>query len=315
MQKLVIIAIFFVLCFGLRAQQLPGVSENIPFLVTFSKDADHSWGDDDFCQIAFMVVPKTCTQPFYLRIFDPDNGGRHDEKRGSFNSSTRFTIYGAGCFSDKDEENKDPVGDYKRGNLLFTKTFAQDTACDNKWYTFGPINPAEGDLKPDLGGYVFKLVVEGMQGDDGNLYRCFLSTHADKNLKVEGGNVFVYEYSFRLNADKSTSHIYPYVDVNTVAVKQYNFDFDNDANIMITSMSNPAIMATVSNDNEWKQSLHQMTDKDKNSSLDVQITKTGEAHNNNVVFVFTNQYGKYMPFYAVPLGAIPRKNIKVKPKK
>ncbi|HYG51959.1 MAG TPA: hypothetical protein VD905_13700, partial [Flavobacteriales bacterium] len=57
-------------------QQLPGLEENIPFMVTFSKNADKSWGDDDFCQIAFMVIPKTQKSAVYLRIFDPDVGGK-----------------------------------------------------------------------------------------------------------------------------------------------------------------------------------------------------------------------------------------------
>ena len=30
------------------AQPVPSKEENIPFLVTFGKEADKSWGDDDF---------------------------------------------------------------------------------------------------------------------------------------------------------------------------------------------------------------------------------------------------------------------------
>src|SRR5688572_28425188 len=105
--------IFLMLCYvtsRLSAQQLPALAENIPFMVTFSKSADKGWGDDDNCQIAFMVIPKTQTSSVYLRVFDPEVGGKHDEKQGDFNSTTKFTLYGAGCFSDKDNENKDPVG-------------------------------------------------------------------------------------------------------------------------------------------------------------------------------------------------------------
>jgi hypothetical protein len=314
MKKIIIILILKVVFFEIKAQQLPGLEENIPFMVTFSKEAEKSWGDDDFCQIAFMVIPKSQKSAVYLRVFDADVAGKHDENRGGFNSSTKFSIYGTGCYSANEQENKDPVGGYKKGNILFSKIFSSDTACDNKWYTFGPINPAEGELKPELGGYVFKIIIEGGNGDDGNLYRFFLSTEENKNNKVEGGNIFVYEYSFRLNADKSMTHLYPYVDINTIAIKQYNFDVDNDAYVKMISMSNPGVKVDVSGDGNWKESSFEVTDKDKNTSLDVQIVKTGNAHNNNVVFSFTNQYGKHMPFYAIPIGAIPKKNIVVKPK-
>ncbi len=300
--------------FSAKLQSLPGMEENIPFLVTFSKEAEKSWGDDDFCQIVFIVIPKSQTSSVYMRIFDPEVGGKCDENRGGFNSSTKYSLYGADCYSKISGENKDPIGNYKKGNVLFSRSFSSDTAYDNKWYSFGPVNPAEGELIPELGGYVFKLIIEGSTGDDGNLYKIFLSNKSTLNSKVEGGNVFVYEYSFRLNADRSTTHLYPYVDANTIAIKQYNFDFDDDADIKIISMSNPAFSVTASKDNEWKESSFTVTEKDKNTSLDVQIVKTGNARNNNVVFSFTNQYGKSMPFYAIPIGAIPKKSIVVKPK-
>lgn len=314
MKKKLVLGLFLIGMNSSRAQQLPGLEENIPFMVTFSKEAEKSWGDDDFNQIAFMVVPKTQKSAVYLRVFDADVAGKHDENRGGFNSTTKFSIYGTGCYSSNEQENKDPVGGYKKGNILFSKAFGADTACDNKWYTFGPINPAEGELKPELGGYVFKIITEGAKGDDGNLYRFFLSTHEDRNNKVEGGNIFVYEYAFRLNADKSMTHLYPYVDVNTIAIKEYNFDVDNDAYVKMISMSNPGTKVEVSGDGDWKESSFEVTEKDKNTSLDVQIVKTGNARNNNVVFSFTNQRGEHMPFYAIPIGAIPKKSIVVKPK-
>jgi hypothetical protein len=297
------------------AQQIPSPDENFPYMVTFGNKAEKSWGDDDFCQILFFVVPKSQTGSIYLRVFDADCGGEIDENRGGFNSKTKFSIHGAGCFSEKDEENKGPNGNFKQGNILFSKVIGQDAAYDNKWYSFGPINPVEGDLKPGLGGYIFKVIIQGIEGDDGNLYKFFMSTKEDNNVKVEGGNVFTYEYSVRLNTTKSVSHLYAYVDVNTVAVKQHNFDLDNDAYIKIISMSNPGTKMVSSGDGEWKESSFPISEKDKNSSLDIQIIKTGESRNNNIVFSVTNQYGKFLPFYAIPLGSVPKKSIKVVPKK
>lgn len=300
--------------FNTYAQQVPSPDENFPNMVTFGNKAEKSWGDDDFCQILFFVVPKTQTGSIYLRVFDADCGGQIDEGRGGFNTKTKFTIHGAGCYSAKDEENKGPIGKYKQGNILHSKTIGVDTAYDNKWYSFGPINPVEGELKTELGGYVFKVIVEGVEGDDGNLYKFFLSNKADKNQKVEGGNAFTYEYSVRLNVTKSVSHLYPYVDVNTIAVKQHNFDLDDDAYVKIISMSNPGTKMVSSGDGEWKESSFPITDKDKNTSLDIQIVKTGASRNNNIVFAVTNQYGKYLPFYSIPLGSVPKKSIKVVPK-
>lgn len=296
------------------AQQVPSPDENFPYLVTFGNKADKTYGDDDFCQILFFVVPKKQSGSVYIRVFDADCGGKIDEIRSSYNTKTRFTIHGSGCYSTVDQENKGPVGGYKKGNILFSKTVGADTVYDSKWYSFGPINPVEGDLKPELGGYVFKVIIEGTEGDDGNLYKFFMSSKKDENQKIEGGNAFTYEYSVRLSEKKSVSHLYPYVDVNTIAVKQHNFDLDNDAYVKIISMSNPGTKVPSSGDGDWKESSFPITDKDKNTSLDIQIIKTGDKRNNNVVFSVTNQYGKNLPFYSIPLGVVPKKNIKVVPR-
>lgn len=297
------------------AQSIPAINENIPFLVTFGKDAKIAWGDDDFNQILFFSIPKEQKTPFYIRIFDPNVGGKHDENRQGFNTKTKFSLYGAGCFSNKDEENKDPIGNYKKGNLISSKEFGSEPVFDDKWYSIGPINPLEGELIPDLGGYIFKLVVDGTSGDDGNLYRLFMSVSNTENKAVEGGNAFLYEYSFRLNSTKQISHLYPYIDDRTISITQENFDFDNDAYIKIISMSHPGLKVKTSNDAEWVSSDHEMKEIDKKTCLDVQIVKTGNQDNNNAVFSIKNNFGKYMQFHSIPIGIIPKKKIGIRPSK
>ena len=71
-----------------------------------------------------------------------------------------------------------PTGNYKSGNLLGSKSFGDQPAYDQKWYTFGPFNPSEGEYVAMFDGYVFKVICDGIEGDDGNLYRYFLSTNA-----------------------------------------------------------------------------------------------------------------------------------------
>jgi len=305
--------ILFIISTQSIAQSIPAKNENIPFLVTFGNKADLKWGDDDFNQIVFFSIPKEQKTPFFIRIFDPNVGGKHDENRQGFNTKTKFSLYGSGCFSDIDEENKDPKGNYKKGNLISSKEFGNEPVFDDKWYTIGPINPLEGELLPDLGGYIFKLVVDGVSGDDGNLYRLFMSVKNNENRAVEGGNAFMYEYSFRLNSQKQMAHLYPYVDQYTTSVEQFNFDFDGDAYIKLIAMSIPGIKVNTSKDGVWAKSLHTMMEKDKKTSLDIQIVKTGSKSNNNAVFYINNQRGEYMQFHSIPLGAIPKKKIGIKP--
>lgn len=314
MKILATIALLSIAFIEVYAQAIPSKNENIPFLVTFGKESEKSWGDDDNNQIVFFSIPEEQKTSFFIRIFDPNVGGKHDEVKTGFNTKTKFSLYGAGCFSDKDEENKDPEGNYKRGNLIHSKTFGSETTYDDKWYTFGPINPLEGELIPELGGYIFKLNVDGLSGDDGNLYRLFMSVKNKENVRVEGGNAFMYEYSFRINAGRQTSHLYPYVDQYTTAVTQHNFDFDGDAYIKLVAMSHPGTRVTTSADGVWGQSDHIMKERDKKTCLDIQIIKTGSKSNNNAVFSIKNQRGENMQFHSIPIGAIPKKTVGIRRK-
>ncbi len=292
------------------SQPVPASDENIPFLVTFGKDADTKWGDDDFCQVFFFKINKDFKDPIYLRVFDPDCSGAHDEVNGSFNTYTRFSVYGGnGCISHPDATGTDPVGNFKSGNMLATKTFNNKSDYDDKWYTFGPFNPSEGEYSAKYGGYIFKMIAEGIKGDDGNLYRYFLSTDANQNKEVEGGNAFTFEYTFRLHSQPyQTSHIYPYIDQDVISVQQRNFDWDNDGFIKICSVSTLGEEVALSGDNIWSSSEYKINDKERGKSLDIQFTRssTQVVNNNNVVFSIRNQYGELLPFYVVPIGGVPK---------
>lgn len=298
------------------AQPVPAVEENIPFLVTFGKDGSRTWGDDDFCQIFFFSVPADYKKPFYLRVFDPDCGGQHDEMKGSFNTITKFSVYGGdGCITNDDARQTDPVGNFRSGNLLASKAFQADPKYDNAWYTFGPFNPTEGEFVPKYGGHVFKLIAEGIKGDDGNLYRYFMSTEPERNVEIEGGNAFTFEYSFRLHPEPwQTSHLYPYVDDKVISLKQSNFDWDNDGYIKIYSVATLAHNLAISGENNWVQSEYKVKESERGTSLDIQFTKNDKllVNNNNVVFYISNQYGEFLPFWTVPIGGVPVYKGKVK---
>lgn len=297
------------------AQQVPAVEENIPFLVTFGKNGDKSWGDDDFSQTYFFVIPKFQVKPVYIRVFDAETSGENDEKKGDYNTKTKFSLYGGKtCFTSKDVRYNDPIGNYKSGNLLATKTFISSEIYDGEWYTFGPFNPTEGELVNDYGGYIFKIIAEGISGDDGNLYKYFLSSSPTENKAIEGGNAFTFEFTFRLSDNQNDiAHLYPYVEENVYSVKMSNFDFDYDGNVNIVSMAKKGELSKASGNNTWVVTEHRIVEKEKKTTLDVQFIKNKKVHikNNNVTLYVTNQDGNLLPIYTVPIGGIPQRNSKI----
>ena len=291
------------------AQQVPTIEENIPYLVTFGKNGVKSWGDDDFSQTFFFVVPRYQKLPVYIRIFDPETSGTNDEKKGEYNTKTQFSVYGGKtCFTAKDAQGIEPKGNYKSGNLLYTKTFGSDPIFDQEWYTFGPFNPTEGEYVDAYNGYIFKVIAEGISGDDGNLYRYFLSSSPTENKPIEGGNSFTFEYTFRFDDNMSNlAHLYPYVEENVISVNIFNFDFDDGADINIVSVVKKGEFSKASGDNVWVTTEHKIVPAEKKTVLDVQFIKNKKlaVKNNNVSLYVTNQTGDAVPIYTVPIGGPP----------
>lgn len=288
----------------IKAQPVPAAEENIPFLVTFGNKAKSSYGDNDFRQIFYFSIPKEYRKPFYIRVFDPNVGGEHDEIIGDANTKTKFSVYGGtGCILNKDDKTA------PQGNLLSSKTFDSKSTYDGKWYSFGPFNPSQGEDAQRYYGNVFKIIARGTEGNDGNLYKYFLSTSPVKNTPIDGGNAFTFFYTFRLHADANqVSHIYPYVDDKVISIKQTNFDWDNDGAIKLYSVATMAKPLSVSADNKYASSLYYVKKSEKGTSLDIQFQKrkSNTLDNNNVVFYIRNNYGEAMPFYTVPIGGIPK---------
>jgi hypothetical protein len=189
------------------------------------------------------------------------------------------------------------------------KTFGENPQYDNNWYTFGPFNPTEGEYVSKFDAHIIKVVADGVLGDDGNLYRYFLSVKSNENKQVEGGNAFAYEYSFRLyNNSNEVSHIYPYVDDRTISVKLSNFDWDNDGYIRTVSVARKGQLSKVSNEDVWVEDEFKIFEDEKNTSLDIQFIKSKNplVRNNNVVVNVRNQYGELLPFYVIPIGGVPK---------
>lgn len=307
-----IILCFFLLYFfsprDYFSQPVPSDEEKIKFLVTFGKQAPPDFGDDDFTQILFFVVPEKCSNPLYIRVFDPDVGGTHDEKSVSFNSRTKFSIYGGtGTHIAEQIRKTGAEGDVHSGILLASKIFDKSVTYDSQWYTFGPFNPTEGELQPEYGGYVFKFIVEGLEGDDGNLYNLFLSSRKDNNAPIEGGNCFYYECSFRLlEKINQVAHIYPFIGTNVINVNIHVFDYDNDGTIRTVSVAKNGLSFFSDKNGEWSEIHLDVESREQNTSLDIQFVKTKPVKFNNVVVYITNQEKARIPFFTVPIGGVPK---------
>jgi hypothetical protein len=295
------------LCFdSFFGQMIPGHEENIPFLVTFGGNHKTEDGDDDHKQAFFILIPESFHSNFYIRIFDPETGGQNDEKIGVFDSKTEFSMFaGAGVHSSVKGQNANSKSEVATGHLLEKISFGSDLTYDNKWYSFGPFNPAEGEYSKEQKAYLFKILAVGLVGNDGNAYNYFISKEPLKNSAIAGANAFTYEYAVRLHESKTEiSHLYPFVDESVIALKQHNFDLDNVCDLSVYSIKKIAEKGKCSGNNIWSESTHKIVKEERQSCMDFQFinNKNGYTKNNNIVLYITNQYGEFLPFMSAPIG-------------
>ena len=306
----ILLSVFTVVGFS---QQVPSEAENIDFICTFGDQTEATWGDDDHVQVFFFLVPKNNPRPFFLRIFDPEIGGLNDQvvSEPVTGKSTFSVIGGKGCYSEPDAREYNLKGNYRSGSLLKSITFEQQTKFDNDWFAMGPFNPSDGEYVKEFDSYVFKIISEVKGGDDGNLYKYFFSTEKVRNISVEGANVFTYKYTFRLKPAKyDVAHLYPLIDENTVSIRQYNFDFDYEGSIKAYSVSKNGLPMKMSGDGDLATSEHPITFDEKGKSINIQIVKS-KNRLNDMTFYILNQYDKAIPFFAIPIGGVPKYKFKV----
>lgn len=309
MIKQLYITILLIISTLAHSQPVPNVEENIPYLMTFGNRAETSWGDDDFSQAFFFLIPEEYDQPFFIRVFDPDTGGEVDELAGEWDTRSVYEVFGGeNVWTEVDARETSPTGNYKSGTMLATRAFTQNPRYDNGWYTFGPFNPAQGEYVEMYKGHIFKIISEGVSGDDGNMYRYYLSTNADENRPIEGANAFAYEYSFRMHNDyEEVAHIYPYVEEGTISVRISNFDWDFDGNILVISVARQGRDVRTSGEDHWTDDELRVQDEEIGTSFDFRFVKADPLiKNNNVVVNVRNQRGETMPFYTIPIGGVPK---------
>lgn len=309
MRSTINILILLIICSIGYAQPVPNDVENIYSLMTFGRSAGTDWGDDDFSQTFFFQIPEDYDQPFFIRIFDPDTGGEIDEIDGVFDTRCVFEVFGGeGNWSDPAAKETSPVGNYKSGTLLATRAFTENPRYDNNWFSFGPFNPVQGEYVEEFKSYIFKVICEGVSGDDGNMYSYFLSTSGTENREIENANAFAYEYSFRMhNVADEVAHIYPYVEEGTTSVQIRNFDWDNDGSIVVISVARQGLELKISGEDVWEEDDLRIQEEEIKTSMDFRFKKANPpVQNNNVVVNVRNQFGDALRFYSIPLGGVPK---------
>ena len=257
-------------------------------LVTFGPEASPGKGDDDFTEEIYLRIPPGAPSPLYVRIFDPDIGGAEDEPNGLWNTRTRFAVYGgegAGRRSTPDAGT--------RGSLLAEAMFGEDAAADGRWTTLAEIDPHQGD--PIAGGYLFRLRVEGIAGDDGNLYDLALSADPNAVRPVAGVEVLNERPTISIPpAPGRVAEARFQVPAGTRALSVHGFDLDRARAAMEMPFVDPKPLSS-SGDGRWSRDRVQMPAGATPGAAAV-VIRGGRALLNDVVLEVRDQDDRPLAF-------------------
>ncbi len=233
----------------------------MPLSVIYGPAASTAEGDDDYRELIFLSVPADLEDRLYLRIFDPDTGGDHDlAYGGSEDTETRYALIGgAGALSAVAGSAAPSAEDLASGEPIREASVAASAALDGKWQTIASFLPDQGELVGER--RVFRLLVEGLAGNDANLYAATLSLRDRRNLAPDGLEVFAFSPTVRMPDDDSITELRFVVPQGADRLVLHNFDVANGEVTLTTALRSVPLAA--SGQNEWRESEVEMLEREQ----------------------------------------------------
>lgn len=253
-------------------------------MVTYGFDSMKIEGDSDFKQVIFIQIPQTISETIYLRIFDADCGGRLDSAFSEFDTKTRFQLFGGvGAYSADTIKNPLPdEDDILAGTLIASEVFGENNFRDNKWYNFAEFSPEAGE---EIGeDRVFKLVVEGLAGNDGNVFDIAVSYSNNRNRPPEGLKIFSYALTVRLPSVGIFAEMPFFVPADMDEISVHNFDLAGAA-IAIETAYRSNLRISSSGQGKWAESKVEFEKNERNRLCAVTFEGGGEIPNDATFYL------------------------------
>ena len=265
MKKNIVLGIVLILILFSR----PSQARDQAFFITYGQGASTIEGDDDFKQNFFIKLPAEQEGKVFVRIFDADCGGQFDQGfTGKWDTITRFRLFGKVLTCSQSE-----------GVLLTDQKFGEDQFRNNQWHILAEIDPARQEG-------CFRLVVEGVEGDDGNAFLVAISSDPHRNRKIKGVEVFSYAPTIRLPRQDVFAELRFFAPQGEKEYLVHNFDLSN-AVIGIDTAFRSNLPVITSGQNKWNASKVVLQDFETNRLCAIRF-KGGKEMPNDGSFYITN---------------------------
>ncbi|PON16275.1 hypothetical protein C2W62_19355 [Candidatus Entotheonella serta] len=263
-----------------------------PALIIYGRDASIREGDDDHLQVIYFSVPAALSEPLYLRVFDPDSVAQNDLMYGESDTVTRFSLYGGlGSVAHSPTQRLSPHADaLTAGQQLLQEQFGTELRFNEQWHTLGSFSPEDSELIE--GERMFKLVIEGRKGDDGNLYDVAISSEERNNLEPDGLRIFTYVPTARVAKPESMLEMQFHIPSEARSLQIHNFDAAHGHVGLETAFR--SLRTAASAQGVWHMDEVMLQDRERGKLAAVTFSR-GQEFPNDVGFYITDQDGRLLP--------------------
>ncbi len=278
----------FIICFSLLFSHFSLASENT-CMVAYGKNSGTIEGDYDFLQVIFIKIPGDMRDPLYVRIFDADCGGKLDERyTAKWDTRTRFRLLGGkGAYSVSGLKKPTPdIKDLFSGDLIADNEFGKDLFLDYQWYNLAHVNPEQGE-KIDNHLY-FKLVAEGVGGDDGNRFQVKVSSDPQRNIPPANIEIFTFAPTVYLPRKGVFAEMRFFVPEDVRKITVHNFDLAK-ALIGVNTVFRENLPIKTSGQDQWAESVVMLDETEVGRFCALRFEGGREIPNDGTFYVTDDQ--------------------------
>lgn len=261
---------FFFYTSPVFTQPLPYNDQNIPSLFISAKEAPQDLGDDDHIQVLYYFIPESSTDKFFLWLLDPCCDPTSDPVKGNANSHFSYRIYGG-------TEVGRPMNynETHSGILLYDTIFGKGKL---NHYIFPAMESWKGEHIPPMQGNLFKIVIEGLTGDDGNNYKLFFSSSKEKMIRPAGCKIFFNDLTFMLPEEShKKAQLEISIPYRASGISLSNFDMENCGQILLFSEVREGQKIRPAKNDQYSSALLKIFSEEKGKELILVVIPDPEA--------------------------------------
>src|SRR5207237_1285737 len=194
-------------------------------LITYGKEAPTREGDFNHSQTIFFSIPGDAKERQWINVFDPGISRDYDQLMNlTAESKTRFALFGGDGASTppSGEPETTTAQDQGSGTLIGEKTFGTEEDSIGQWRNIAVGDPRRGEMVD--GRRVFRLLVQGIAGDAGNVFDVAVSDRETRLDPPRGLEIFSYRPTVRVPKAGSFAELRFHIPSVADRLIVHNFD-------------------------------------------------------------------------------------------